>query len=390
MQVLLPIANGSEGIEVVVVADILRRAGAEVTLASVEDVLQIEAYLNVKIVADTFISDCEGRSYDLIVLPGGVPGAEHLRDSYELQNLMQTQVREERLYAAICAAPQVVLESWGVLNGLKATGHPMFTEKLTNFEPGHRVVKDGIVTTSQGPGTTLEFALSLVEQLYGKEQLKAVHTPLVLQSEGTQKPSVQEYNQQNWVFDAAKKPFKVLVPVANGSEEMEVVIIVDVLRRAGFDVTLASVEKELQIIASRNVKIVADQFLDELRAEDFDMIVLPGGMPGAERLRDCETLTVLLSTQVEARKPVGAICAAPAVVFEAKGLLQGKKATSHPAFSAKLTDQSAVDGRVVIDGLIITSRGPGTAMEFALSIAEKVVEHDKVISMTEEMVFSYA
>jgi 4-methyl-5(b-hydroxyethyl)-thiazole monophosphate biosynthesis len=389
-QVLLPIANGSEEMEVVIVADILRRAGAEVTLASVEDELEIVATRNVKLVADTLISSCEGRRYDLIVLPGGMPGAEHLRDSQVLQKLTQTQAQEKRMYAAICAAPAVAFESWGVLNELKATCHPCFTQKLGNPAADLRVVNDGLVTTSQGPGTAIEFALSLVEQLYGKEKRKEVAAPLVLQTDGAQKRSVQEYNLQEWKFKAAGKCFQVLVPIANGSEEMEIVIIVDVLRRAGFRVIMASVEKELQVLASRNVKIMADQFLHTVPAGEFDMIVLPGGMPGAERLRDCESLTNLLSKQLESKKPVGAICAAPAVVCEPKGLLKGKKATSHPAFSAKLSDQSAVDGRVVIDGVTVTSRGPGTAMEFALSIVEKVYGNARALRMAESLIFPYA
>ncbi|CAM6092978.1 unnamed protein product [Calypogeia fissa] len=103
-------------------------------------------------------------------------------------------------------------------------------------------------------------------------------------------------------FTVPGKAFQVLVPIANGSEEMQVVIIVDVLRRAGCKVVVA-----LQICASRNVKIVADQFLCEVPVAHLDMIILPGGMPGAERLHDCATLTKLLSRQLEVKKPMGAI-----------------------------------------------------------------------------------
>ncbi|CAM6106819.1 unnamed protein product [Calypogeia fissa] len=389
-QVLLPIANGSEEMEVVITADILRRAGADVTLASVEKDLEIAASRNVKLVADTLISSCEDQCYDLIVLPGGMPGATRLRDSDVLQKLTQAQVEANRLNAAICVAPALVLESWGLLSGLKATCHPAFTEKLSNFEAGSRVVRDGSTTTSQGPGTAFEFALSLVEQLYGKEKLEEVSAPLVFQYDAALKPFAREFNLQEWKFTVPGKAFQVLVPIANGSEEMEVVIIVDVLRRAGFKVVVASVEKELQICASRNVKIVADQFLREVPVAELDMIILPGGMPGAERLRDCATLTKLLSRQLEVKKPMGAICAAPAVVLEAQGLLKGKKATSHPAFSGKLSDQSAVEGRVVIDGFTVTSRGPGTAMEFALSIVGKVAGQSRARMIAESLVLPYA
>ncbi|MCF8050583.1 MAG: DJ-1/PfpI family protein [Desulfobacterales bacterium] len=161
---------------------------------------------------------------------------------------------------------------------------------------------------------------------------------------------------------------KVLVPIADGSEEIEAVCIIDVLRRAGAEVTVASVEKDLQITASRGVKIVADAKIDDCANEEFDLIVLPGGMPGAERLRDSEPLAALLRRQKESEKPYAAICAAPAVSLQPHGLLEGRKATAHPGFVDQLQDPSAAESRVVADGIVVTSRAPGTAIEFALAL----------------------
>jgi 4-methyl-5(b-hydroxyethyl)-thiazole monophosphate biosynthesis len=161
---------------------------------------------------------------------------------------------------------------------------------------------------------------------------------------------------------------KVLVPIADGTEEIEAVSIIDVLRRAGADVTVAAVGPQLQITASRGVRLVADRLLDDCRDETFDVIVLPGGMPGAEHLRDSRTLKALLEKQAAGNRWYGAICAAPAVVLQEHGLLQGKRATSHPAFMERLDAERSSQDRVVVDGRCVTSRGPGTALEFALQL----------------------
>ena len=173
-RVLVPIANGTEEMEAVCIIDILRRAGADVTVASVGE-LQVTASRGVRLVADRPIADCAGGTYDLIALPGGMPGAEHLRDSGALEELLKRQHREGRLYAAICAAPVVVLQHHGLLAGRQATCHPSVADRLENAESvAARVVVDGPCVTSRGPGTAVEFALKLVELLYGAEKARQV------------------------------------------------------------------------------------------------------------------------------------------------------------------------------------------------------------------------
>lgn len=164
---------------------------------------------------------------------------------------------------------------------------------------------------------------------------------------------------------------KVLIAIADGSEEMETVIPADVLRRAGADVTLASVNK-LEITASRGIKLIADKLIAECEKENFDLIVLPGGMPGAEHLRDSVILKNMLQKQAAAGKLIAAICAAPVVVLQHHGLLDGKKATCHPALLHELKNSSKE--RVVISDNIITSQGPGTAAEFALKLVELLID----------------
>ena len=178
-KVLVPIADGTEEIEAACIIDVLRRAGASVTVASV-DKLQVIAAHEVKLVADKLISDCTEIVYDLIALPGGMPGAERLRDSKELELMLKRQQREGRLYAAICASPAVVLQCHGLLGKRKATCHPSFAKQLDNTDAvKSRVVVDDECITSQGPGTALEFAITLVELLYGKQKAKEVALPML-------------------------------------------------------------------------------------------------------------------------------------------------------------------------------------------------------------------
>ncbi|WKA12008.1 hypothetical protein VitviT2T_029449 [Vitis vinifera] len=385
-KVLVPIAHGSEPMEAVIIIDVLRRAGADVTVASVEKRLQVDACHGVKIVADALISDCADTGFDLISLPGGMPGAATLRDCGMLESMVKKHAADGQLYAGICAAPAVALGSWGLMKGLKATCYPSFMEQLSSTATTveSRVQQDGKVVTSRGPGTTMEFSVSLVEQLYGKEKANEVSGPLVMCSNLGDKFIMAELNPIDWKCDNPQ----ILVPIANGTEEMEAVIIIDFLRRAKANVVVASVEDKLEIVASRKVKLVADVLLDEAVKLSYDLIVLPGGLGGAQAFASSEKLVNLLKNQRESNKPYGAICASPALVLEPHGLLKGKKATAFPALCSKLSDQSEIENRVLVDGNLITSRGPGTSMEFALAIIEKFFGHGKALELAKVMLFS--
>ncbi len=178
-KVLVPIADGVEEIEAVCIIDVLRRAGAEVTVAAVDN-LEVTAARGVRLVADCRLADCAAERFDLIALPGGLPGAEHLRDCAVLTGLLRDQAQQNRLYAAICAAPAVVLQHHGLLAGRRATCHPALADRLDpTADPGARVVVDGNCVTSQGPGTALEFALELVARLFGPERAETVAGPML-------------------------------------------------------------------------------------------------------------------------------------------------------------------------------------------------------------------
>ena len=181
---LVPIASGSEEIELVTVIDILRRAGVEVTVATcnLSSNMEITAAQGTKIVAEMSIDNCMNTEWDLIAVPGGVEGSNALAESELLTQLLHRQVAEGKLYAAICAAPALVLGSKGLLDNKTATCHPHFYQVIEakEVDTESRVVVDGNCITSQGPGTAIEFALELVEQLCGIVKRAEVASPLVL------------------------------------------------------------------------------------------------------------------------------------------------------------------------------------------------------------------
>ena len=163
---------------------------------------------------------------------------------------------------------------------------------------------------------------------------------------------------------------KVLVPLAPGFEELEAITIIDLLRRAGIDVITAGLDDQ-PVRASRNSVHIPDTSIESIKQDEFDLIVLPGGLLGADNLRDNQQVQTLLKQQHRLGKPMAAICAGPKALAAA-GVLEGKKITCYPGVlnEIKPTNFEITGSAVEIDGNIVTSRGPGTAMDFALSLIE--------------------
>lgn len=159
---------------------------------------------------------------------------------------------------------------------------------------------------------------------------------------------------------------KVLVPLLEGFEEIEAVTIIDVLRRADVSVTVAG-NAAGPVRGAHGVWVVADEALDDVRADDFEMMVLPGGMPGAVNLAEHPRVQALLGEVAGAGHYTAAICAAP-IALAAASLHQGKRYTCYPGFQQRIQGGTFSEDRVVIDGKLVTSRGPGTALEFALEL----------------------
>lgn len=184
------------------------------------------------------------------------------------------------------------------------------------------------------------------------------------------------------------KEIKILVPVAEGSEEMEAVIIIDMLRRAEFNVTV--VADSYSVTCSRNVKIQPDILFNQLNPNSsFDAIILPGGLIGTQNLLNNKFLSDLLNNHKNSNKLIGAICAAP-TIFANLGLLkQNDKITSHPSVRSHLSKYNYSEEKVVFTSNIITSRAAGTAIEFSLKIIEYFSGKDKAKEIANAIIFDY-
>jgi 4-methyl-5(b-hydroxyethyl)-thiazole monophosphate biosynthesis len=170
---------------------------------------------------------------------------------------------------------------------------------------------------------------------------------------------------------------RVLVPLAQGCEELEAVTIIDLLRRAGVEVITAGLDDK-PVKASRGVTLIPDTTLDKVINQEFNMIALPGGLPGADHLDRDLRIQKLVKQMAADKKFTVAICAAPKVLATA-GLLDGKHATSFPGILEKLQlDNTTLETDAVVqDGKVITSRGPGTAIDFSLALIENLVGSEK-------------
>jgi len=173
----------------------------------------------------------------------------------------------------------------------------------------------------------------------------------------------------------------VIIPLATGCEELEAVTIIDLLRRANINVVTAGLDNQ-PVKASRGTVIVPDTVIDEVLDVDFDMIVLPGGLPGADFLSEDERIRKILVKMFDQGKYIAAICAAPKVLARA-GILNNKQVTCYPGTldALQIPGMQLLSAPVVLDGQLITSRGPGTAMDFALTLIEVLAGKEKRLAV---------
>jgi 4-methyl-5(b-hydroxyethyl)-thiazole monophosphate biosynthesis len=177
MNVLVPLAEGFEEIEAMTIVDVLRRADIKVTTAGLPGTI-VESSRKVKVLADTKIDDVKEKDYCAIVLPGGSPGYTNLARSKKILQIIDDFFKEKKLVAAICGAPFVLAQA-GILTNVKATIYPGMERHLPKPRP-ERIVVDGNVITSQGPGTAMDFSLKIVEYLAGKAMMNDVKEQLLV------------------------------------------------------------------------------------------------------------------------------------------------------------------------------------------------------------------
>ena len=169
----------------------------------------------------------------------------------------------------------------------------------------------------------------------------------------------------------------IFVFLADGFKEIEAITPVDVLKRAGLNVQTVSVMEEQTVIGAHGIPVVADKMFADIDLDNAEMLLLPGGLPGATNLDAHQGLSDMIMSFASEGKPLAAICAAP-LVFGNRGLLQGKKATCYPGFESYLAGAEYTAALVETDGNFITAKGPGAAMDFAFAIVEKYCGIEKV------------
>lgn len=180
---------------------------------------------------------------------------------------------------------------------------------------------------------------------------------------------------------------QVSVFLADGFEEIEGLTVVDILRRAGVQVDTVSITGDKTIHGSHQIDVQADFLFEEMDFSQVDMLVLPGGMPGTRYLMEHKGLRGLLAAHYEQGQYIAAICAAPSV-FGGLGFLKGRKACCYPSFEDKLEGAEVVEDKVCVDGHVITSRGMGTAIPFALKLAALLCGEEKAEEIGRSIIFS--
>lgn len=177
---------------------------------------------------------------------------------------------------------------------------------------------------------------------------------------------------------------RILVPLGNGFEELEAISVIDVLRRTGCEVVIASLNENLEVISQGKVKIIAQMLLSQIQVEDFDGVVLPGGWEGTQNFIASSQLSQIIHELKNQNKIIAAICAAPFALFK-MGILGEKNFTCYPGIEKMIDNPNYTQRNVVVDGNLITSRGPATALEFALHLGEVFAGKEKAKEVGEGM-----
>jgi 4-methyl-5(b-hydroxyethyl)-thiazole monophosphate biosynthesis len=187
---------------------------------------------------------------------------------------------------------------------------------------------------------------------------------------------------------------QILFAISTGTETMEFSAPLDILCRAGGQITVAKVkdptnpsDTSLIVTTAQGVKVQADVLIEDVLEKEYDMIVCPGGLPNAEYLGKCNGLIEMLKKQKQSGKYYAAICASPAMVFEPHGLLEGEAGTCYPSMQGELKNQEKVKQRVVVSNKCITSQGPCTALEFGYALCEELFNKEKAEQLKKGMVF---
>ena len=180
---------------------------------------------------------------------------------------------------------------------------------------------------------------------------------------------------------------RVGIFLADGFEEIEGLTVVDILRRAGIDISMISIIVKKKVTGAHGIALDTDEDIVQCDPDKLDMLVLPGGMPGTTNLAACEKLTEALKKADQEKRGIAAICAAPSVLGDL-GFLKGKKAVCYPGFESRLTGAEVLAVPVVTDGHITTSRGMGTAIAFALELTKRLKDEETAKQVGRSIIYN--
>lgn len=180
---------------------------------------------------------------------------------------------------------------------------------------------------------------------------------------------------------------KTAIFLADGYEEIEALAVVDVFRRAGIEIDMVSISDDLLTNGSHKIQVLADKLIKDINFDEYDMLVLPGGLKGKQNLEACTLLMQQIDTFYENNKYIAAICASPSI-FGRRGILNGRQATAYPGFEEELKGATVVDAGAVRCGHVITGRSMGSAIEFGLLLIETLLGKDKAQEIAKQIVYN--
>lgn len=357
-------ADGFEESEALTIVDVLRRAQLDAKIVGVTGDIITGAHA-ISVQADMSLADLKADETDMAVIPGGYCGVDALMNSHEALELLRQINRPGKYIAAICAGPRV-LDQAGVITGRNYTCYP---GQEKNIHSGQHqsaiVVRDGNLITSAGPATCYAFAYALADALGADAE--AVRQRMVYFNAFDESNSRRDPCPEN--ATVPERPARVSVLMKEGYEEGETFSIVDILRRLGAECATFHFGENPWVRGMHGMMIRADeQFPGDI--ESYDAVVLPGGRPGGQNLKeDPAVIDLLKRWNQRPGKILSALCSGT-TVLAAANVIEGKHMTGYTGYAEKLPGAIFEEKVAVADRNLVTSQGPATGYPFAFKLAE--------------------
>ena len=357
-------AEGFEESESLTIVDVLRRAHLEAIITGVTG-QEVKGAHGITARADVTLSEARADDFDMVVIPGGYGGVDNILNSMKAISLVNQMNNSGKFVTAICAGPRV-LDKAGALDGKRFTCYPG-QEKLIASGAYERalVVRDSNVITAIGPSACYAFAYALTDAL-GGDSLAVKNRMVYFNAFDETRPY-----EDNCPETAVKpeSPARIAVLVKEGFEEGETFSIVDIMRRLGAVCTTFCFEDSLWVKGMHQMMIKCDErFPADI--EEYDAVVLPGGRPGGQNLKDDpDVISLLQRWNTIPCKTISALCSGT-TVLAAADVIKGKHVTGYTGYAEKLPGAIFEDTVAVADQNLVTSQGPATGFPFAFKLAE--------------------